>query len=289
MKRTALITWLLVIGLAASTLGFEAQAAYQMREDYGTEPLFDRYLNYYYFIPCPSYSWFWEFAGFSRGDIIGAWFEIGDVSMFSGTAADPANCHMLEQLRILDFAGYAAYCHGCFAVRFDVWCADDRGCPVGPSLWNSGPVEFFIAGWNYIQIDPPMSICSCSTVPGPPPSRPRILITATHVGTNQAYPGWGADDISTPVSQGCVMHDYGCLPALYPRPHNSNYGSLHSGIYSIQGVQYCPPLGIPDVRDTTPDGTLYGFVELAWRIYLTCTGPSAVEPTTWGAIKSMYR
>ena len=63
---------------------------------------------------------------------------------------------------------------------------------------------------------------------------------------------------------------------------------MHSGYYG-QGFRYCPPRWFKDGRDTTPDAIEYGYVELAWRIYLTCSGPSGVEPTTWGNIKSMYR
>jgi hypothetical protein len=63
---------------------------------------------------------------------------------------------------------------------------------------------------------------------------------------------------------------------------------MHSGFYG-QNFTYCPPQGLLDGRDTTPDGTQFGFVELAWRVYLLCTGPTAGEPATWGDIKSMYR
>jgi hypothetical protein len=30
-------------------------------------------------------------------------------------------------------------------------------------------------------------------------------------------------------------------------------------------------------------------VEFAWRLYQRCEGPDAIEPTSWGSIKSMYR
>ena len=84
------------------------------------------------------------------------------------------------------------------------------------------------------------------------------------------------------------MHDYGCLPALYPRPYNSHYASIHSGYYG-KDFEYCPPRWFRDGRDSTPDGTQYGFCELAWRLYITCAGPSASQPATWSDIKSMYR
>jgi hypothetical protein len=264
-----------------------------MREDYGSEPLYDCYLSYYYYIPCLTYSWFWNFTGWNPGDKVGAWFEVGDVSMGASSAlqCDPVNCQTLEQFRVLDFAGYACYGHGypgMWTQRFDVYCADQNGCPVGPPLWTAPYVET-CQGWNYIPVNPPLSICRCATVPSSPPSRPRILITATHVGTADNYPAWGTDNISTPVGQGCTMHDIGCLPVLYPRPYNSHYSTVHSGYYGNGGFQYCPPQWFKDGADQTPDAVQYGYVELAWRIYLGCSGPSRTEPATWGSIKSMYK
>jgi hypothetical protein len=83
------------------------------------------------------------------------------------------------------------------------------------------------------------------------------------------------------------MHDYGCLPGLYPRPYVSHYPSIHSGYYG-QDFEYCPPQWLKDRGDTTPDANQYGFIELAWRLYLTCSGPSEATTTTWGDIKAMY-
>jgi hypothetical protein len=88
---------------------------------------------------------------------------------------------------------------------------------------------------------------------------------------------------------GCNMHEHGCLPALYPRPYTSHYSAMHSGYYGNGSFQYCPPERFRDGRDSTPDGTLYGCIELAWRLYLSCSGPSATEPSTWGAIKAIYK
>ena len=84
------------------------------------------------------------------------------------------------------------------------------------------------------------------------------------------------------------MHDEGCLPALYPRPYVSHYPTMHSGYYG-QGFEICPPQWFKDGADTTPDGSQYGFVELAWRLYVVCGGPTETGTTTWGNIKSMYR
>jgi hypothetical protein len=288
MRMKMLTVFALVLLIATACLGLDRQA-FQMRNDFGMEPLSDCALQYYYYIPCPSYSWFWCFEGWDPGDIVGKWFEIGDMSTGTGTPCDPTDCHTLEEIRILDFAGYCQWRYmGLYDVRFDVYCADQYGCPVGPPLWTSE--EFTPCfGWTYITIDPPISICQCSVDPGPPPSGPRILVTATHVGIYCVYPCWGFDNISWAIQEGCAMHDEGCLPALYPRPYSSNYGTMHSGYYGNGGFDYCPAQWFLDPLDTTPDGTQYGFLELAWTVYLICAGPTEVSPTSWGNIKSMYR
>jgi hypothetical protein len=275
-----------LLAAPAPTAALETQA-YQMKEDFGSEPLYDTWLNYYYYIPCPTYSWFWSYSGWEPGDIVGEWFHIGDMSTGVTGPADPLNCQTLEIIRVLDFAGYGTVRAGFFTVEFDVYCTDEYGCPVGPSLWNSGPYETGFA-WNYIYVDPPLELCNCPAVPGDPASGPRILVTATHTGSAGIYPQWGMDNISTAIEQGCPMHDYGCLPALYPRPYSSHYPTMHSGFYG-QDFQYCPPQWWKDGRDPTPDGTQYGFIELTWRLYLACDGPSANQPSTWSSIKSMYR
>ena len=75
------ISNLALIGLfvivATSTVALDKQA-YLMREDYSTEPLSECALHYYY-IPCLTYSWFWAYTGWDRYDIVGAWYEIGDL------------------------------------------------------------------------------------------------------------------------------------------------------------------------------------------------------------------
>jgi hypothetical protein len=92
-------------------MGIE-KAEFKMRDDFGTEPLYDCMLNYYYYTPCPTLSWFWGIYGWDYGDIVGAWFQVGDLSMFTAQACDPTECHTLEQIRVLDFAGYGSI-HGC--------------------------------------------------------------------------------------------------------------------------------------------------------------------------------
>jgi hypothetical protein len=97
------------------------------------------------------------------------------------------------------------------------------------------------------------------------------------------------DNISTALETGCAMHEYGCLPALYPRARCSGTEPrVHGGYIGSFPFQYWPPLMLCDGRDTTPNCTEFGAVESAWRIYLICAGPNAAEPSTWGNIKSMY-
>jgi len=281
-----LMAVMLVLILAAPAFGAEMRA-FKMRDDFGAASLCDCALQYYYYIPCPTYTWFWAFSGFDPGDVWGVWFRVGDISMGGHETCDPVNCHALEQFRILDFSGYGTVYPGLWTIRFDVYCCDEDGCPVGPSLWTSGPWETHYA-WNYIPVDPPLSICECSVDPGPPPSGPRILIACTKIGMNGGYPAWGLDNISTHLETGCEMIDLSGRPALYPRPYVSHYATIHSGYYGPD-FMYCPALSVGDGRDTTRDLSQFGAIELAWTIYLICSGPSATEPSTWGNIKAMYR
>lgn len=283
----------LVLILATSAFALEKKAA-QMREDFGTQPLYDCYMNYYYYIPCTSSSWFWMFTNWTPGDQIGVYFTVGDPSMGRAGSGcppylncDPCNAHTLEQFRVLDFAGYGTIYPGLFTTTFDIYCADAYGCPVGPSLWNSGPVEFCAAGWNYVPVTPNLCLSNCYTeLQGTIKCYPRFLLAATMTGTVCTYPAWGLDNISTPIGLACMMHDTGCCPALYPRPTNSHYARMHTGIYHYQGVSYCPPLWILNPGDTV--GDLYGCIELAWRVYLKNIY-TATEPSTWGNIKAMYK
>jgi len=267
----------------ASTIALETQA-YQLNEDFGIEPPYDIALQYYYYVPCPTYSWFWGYSGWDTGDIVGEWFQIGDESTGPWPPADPALCRELEWIRVLDFAGYGMTYPGLFTVEFDVYCCNEYGCPVGLSLWNSGPQETG-SGWNYFHVNPILDLDDCA---GSPISGARVLITATHTGSEGFYPAWGTDNIGTAIETGCVMHELGCLPALYPRPHDSHYATMHSGFYG-QDFQHCPPQWFKDGRDSTSDGTRYGFVELCWRLYVLFRWGGATQPSTWSSIKSMYR
>ncbi len=286
--RQLLICVAIVCILASSSALALEKKAYQMREEFGTAPLYDSALQYYYHVPCPTYSWFWSFGGWEVGDVVGKWFEIGDLATGGWDICDPVECHSLDRIRVLDFALYGVTYPAQFWCEFDVYCCDSYGCPVGPSLWNSGPVATG-HGWKDIGVDPPLSICQCATDPGPPPSAPGILVVATQVkGSPDFCPMWGTDNISTPLGEGCLMHDLGCLPVLYPRPYTGHYPTMHSGYYGVD-FEFCPPYWFKDGADTTLDGSQYGFVELAWRIYMVCSGPTGTETTTWGDIKSMYR
>lgn len=284
MKVCALLIALLL--LASSAHAFETKA-YTMRDDFRTDPLSDCYMNYYYYIPCPTYSWFWSFYGWSQGDVIGTCFSIGDLSTFTGAACDPQLCFRIDQLRVLDFAGYGTLYPGLFTVEFKIYCADEQGCPVGEAMWSSGPYETGFA-WNYVPVVPPLCLPDCATQVDPVLSHPVVLVTATMVGTDCTYPSWGFDNISTPYTGACEFHDYSCLPALYPRPDAGHYETMHTGYYG-PGFTYCPPLWFCDGLDTTPDCGRFGHVEAAWRVYLGCLGPCHNAPSTWGTIKGMYR
>ncbi len=274
----------LVLVLASSAFAMERKA-YQMKEDFGTEPLYDGTLNYYYYIPCPTYSWFWAFTGWTPGEIIGMCFTLSDEGTGGSGLLDPANCHTLEQLRILDFAGYGTVYPGKFTIEFDVYCAEfccDVAAPI-THLWNSGPFETGFA-WNYIPVDPFVCLTPCYN------GDVSIVVTATHTGTDGIYPAWGMDNISTAVAEGCPLHDYGCLPALYPRGQCGTVGPMvHGGYIGTYAFEYWPPLMFVDGADTTPDASQFGAIEMAWRVYIGCYGPTATEPSSWGNIKSMYR
>jgi hypothetical protein len=281
----------LVLVLASSAFALEKKA-YQMREDFGTEPIYDGTIGYYYYVPCPTYAWFWSYTGWVPGEIIGEFFTIGDQATGAaiGDVLDPLNCHSMEIIRILDFAGYGVVYPGRYTVEFDVYCAEENCGTAVPleSIWNSGPFETAFA-WNYIYIDPPLCLTYCGE------DGPTFVVTATMTGTDGIYPAWGMDNISTSLEVGmteiCPMHDYGCVPALYPR-YACGSGmtpAVHGGYIGTFPFQYWPPQAFLDGRDTTPDGSMFGAIELAWKCYIACLGPTATEPSSWGNIKSMYR
>ena len=112
MRFYTVLALALVLVIAATAYGTEKKAA-QMREDFGTQPLYDCYMNYYYYIPCTTSSWFWMYTNWAPGDKVGVFYTIGDPSMGRAGSGcppylncDPCNAHVLEQFRVLDFAGY---------------------------------------------------------------------------------------------------------------------------------------------------------------------------------------
>ena len=84
MNRILAVSVMLVLFLITNAFALESQE-FRIREDFGTEPLYDCYLNYFYYTPCPTYSWFWSFEGWEQDDIVGAFFQVGDISMATGT------------------------------------------------------------------------------------------------------------------------------------------------------------------------------------------------------------
>lgn len=252
---------------------FEAKP-YQMMEDDGPDPRwYDCALQYYYYVPCPTYSWFWAYYGWEPGDIIGACFRIGDQGTGGFDPCDPYLYHNLEWIRILDFAGYGTIYPGLFTIKMDVYCSDETPNPLS-HLWSSGPLETHL-GWNYFEIDPPLIVTQCCEQEGPPPVYPTIVVTMTMIGVQGLYPQVGFDNISTAVDVGCLMHEYGCMPAVYPRAWaGPGDPGVHSGYVGRYPFEHWPPLPFPDGIHTDPHGSeWYGFVEVAWRVYLSGGGP----------------
>jgi hypothetical protein len=279
-----LFTIMALVMLQPASAGEVQKQSFQIREDFGTEPLYDCYMQYYYYIPCPTYSWFWGISNEGQ-DMYGVFFKVGDISMDTGQPCVDFMCFELISFRVLDFAGYGTAYPGLFTVKFDVWCSDDNGCPVGPPIWTNPSYETAY-GWNYVNLH--ISLLGCETEYNPTPAAAQFLITATEVGADATYPAWGFDNISDGYHAGCEMHDVSSFPALYPRPSNGHYETMHTGYYG-SNFEYCPPLWVCDGGDTTAACDEYGFIELAWRAYFYCMGPAGSEPTTWGNIKSMYR
>lgn len=282
-KRTAVKFILLLSGFMCSpVLAFDAELhrtwdastpfkaeVYTMTEE--TEPLMDCALQYYYFIPSPTHSWFWAYSGWEYGDIVGACFRVGDEGTDEYHQCDPIYCSRLERIRVLDFAGYGTVYPGLFTVLFDVYCADETLEPLS-HLWCSGPRELGF-GWNHIVVDPAVDISACYESEY---MFPRVVVTMTMIGSYGVYPRLGFDNVSTPFDLGHEMHDSGCLPAVYPR---SGFGGseprVHSGYVGTQPFENWPPVPLPDGKHLVDPGgaTWFGYAEAAWRIYLKCAGP----------------
>lgn len=279
------------LGTATDANAFE-MTPYQMSDGSGEEPWYQCGLQYYYHVPCPSYSWFWGVKGWGHGDHVGVLLDTGDPTLGGIDWCEHTTEHCwFSYFRVLDFAGYGAVYPGHFTVEFSIYCADEQGCPT-EHIWFSGPRETHF-GWNYVELDrDSYTLIRCRT--GGVSSPARLLVTAQHIGTDAQYPEWGFDNISSAIEEGCPMHDIGCLPALYPRPQAGYYPVIHSGYYGDGWAPACPPEWIRDGNDTTLQGSQYGFLELAWRFYFDgdwrgCKPIESLQTTTWGAIKSMYR
>jgi hypothetical protein len=266
---------------------------YQMREDYGPDPSsYYCALQYYYYIPCPTYSWFWGYYGWQQGDIIGACFRVGDQGAGGFEPCNPLNASDLGWISVLDFAGYGTVYPGLYTIEMDVYCADETPSPRS-HLWNSGPLETHI-GWNYFEVDPPLNLQPCWGYEEWPPAGPTIVVTMSFVGSEGNYPMIAFDNIGTAIDVGCVMHDYGCTPAWFPRSRMGSDGrSVHSGYMGRYPFEHWPPLPFADGVFTDHWGSgWYGFVELAWQIYLARVPMGTAKrlhSTTWGGIKSLYR
>jgi hypothetical protein len=305
MLRAAGVVWaLLTIAACVSTscaLGVDTRQRqlwdgthplevkpYQFRDD--NEPMYDCALQYYYYIPCPTYSWFWGYSGWEPGDVLGASFTIGDQGTGGFPPGDIYNCDWLEGIQVLDLSGCGVYYPGLFTIELDVYCADERGRPCD-HLWNSGPLETDL-GWNYFFVDPPVHLFpSCQDYY----QHPSIVVTMTFTGKEGGYPVIGFDNIGTAVDAGCLMHDYGCYPAHYPRSWvGGDQPRVHSGYVGSYAFEYWPPLALPDGMHAGGGiPATYGYAEAAWRAYVLCEGwtkcPEGVRPTSWGGIKDLYK
>ena len=188
---------------------------------------------------------------------------------------------------MLDFAGYGESYPGLFTIELDVYCSDENGNPSG-HLWNSGPRETRF-GWNYFSVSPYVRLDQhCDNFY----QNPTIIVTMTFTGTEGKYPVVGFDNIGTAVEAECAMHDYGCLPAFRPRGYlGGEDPKVHSGYAGTYAFEYWPPIALPDGMHAGGGAPVaHGYVEVAWRVYMYCgmKSPKAVDPTSWGGIKSLY-
>jgi hypothetical protein len=271
--------------------------AFQMEEGIEYPPYYDCYLSNFYYVPCPTYSWFWAYSGWEPGDIIGSSFTIGEQPTGPGWPCDPQICGDLRGIQVLDFAGYGTVYPGKFTFELEIYYVDTTGAP-GCNIWNSGPLETGY-GWNYFEADRPVDLWACPGFCFPWDQGcpyPTFLVTMKFTGTDGGYPALGFDNVSKPAESGCAMHDTGCLPAVYPRAGpGASEPKVYSGYVGTYPFEYWPPRPFPDGKHATqPSGEeWYGFVEPAWRIYLYCSGPTAsppeAQPATWGTLKSLYK
>ena len=92
VKKVIVLAVLLALVVPATLFAIEKKQ-YMMREDYGVEALQGCTLQYYYYIPCPTYSWFWAYYDWDCGDIVGTVYTIGEEGTGGHLACDELNCH----------------------------------------------------------------------------------------------------------------------------------------------------------------------------------------------------
>jgi hypothetical protein len=247
---------------------------YQISEDFGSEPAYyDCALQYYYYVPCPTYSWFWAYSGWTPGEILGMSFTLGKEGTGGFDVCPTGTCSRVEGIRLLDFAGYGTVYPGYFTVEMDAYCGNSGGVPCF-HLWNSGPLETHF-GWNYFEVEPLIPIWKCPDFESGALSR--FVLTMTMTGIDGVYPAVGFDNVSTPAEMGCEMHERSSMPAVYPRkPAGSAGTAVRSGYIGHYPFEHWPPLPIPDGKHAgDPAGsTWYGYAELAWRVYIRCDYPT---------------
>lgn len=266
MRVACAVSLLLVLAFVPAGTGnaFEAEP-YQMVEDVGVHPWAQCALQHYYYIPCPSDSWFWGVSGWAIGDIIGAHFRVDQQS--TGRVEPCCECcYVVVGVSILDFAGYGTVYPGWFSVTPKFFCADENGYPTGPAVYSGPPIDTSY-GWNYIDFDrgfePPCFL--------PGTRYESFVVTITFTGLQGIYPAIGFDNIGTAQESGCEMRDIGGSLAEYPR----NWAGgpeprVHSGYVGWRDFEHWPPIGFADGGDTTRVTPEFGFSEVAWRVHLSC-------------------
>jgi hypothetical protein len=135
-------------------------------------------------------------------------------------------------------------------VSYDLWVVDEDACKVGPSL-GTLPDRDPIERWNYYS-----GLGST---------------TADHVAI-MASPVSGSPRIATDNNARNSQAPIAC--ADWPGPIEP-----HSFWFGTPGTQYCPP-------DAFRDG--FGPVQILMRASFSCEA-TAVEPSSWGAIKTLFR
>jgi hypothetical protein len=88
MKLYTILVLTLVLVTATTAFGLQKKA-WQTKDDFGTVPTYDGALQYYYYVPCPTYSWFWAYTGWTPGDYVGMSFTIGDQGTGGNDPLDP--------------------------------------------------------------------------------------------------------------------------------------------------------------------------------------------------------